>query len=201
MSVIKNSDLLIRINKISSQANLNQSTKDFLSSLQTFAIKSGGLTQAQLSSFEKIESCFSPQAVAQNTLWAKEYDQQKKKNLKIVAAYYAQTKYYTSLAKSILNNDSFIPTADQYKRLVENKYAQKILEETIKEPKFSIGSLVSVKGIPFNNKQSFLAFVQQSNAEPISSACRGAKKYRIMPFGFATTIIVEERYMKKGKDI
>jgi hypothetical protein len=118
--------------------------------------------------------------------------------MRIAAEYYARTSYFKDLAAKILANPSFIPTEAQYKQMVENKYAQKVLDETEKRPKFEDGDLVTVSKVPYNHGNQFLAFIQQSDAEPVSSACKGAKKYRVLPFGCATTFVVEERYIRKA---
>ena len=40
-----------------------------------------------------------------------------------------------------------------------------------------------------------------STTEPIVSACKGAKMYRILPIGAATMITIEERHIKKARGV
>ena len=58
--VIKNPKLTRRLKKIEEE-NLPPKTREFIVSLLDFFNKNGGLTENQLSAFEKIESRWSPQ--------------------------------------------------------------------------------------------------------------------------------------------
>ena len=52
------------------------------------------------------------------------------------------TGLFLALVEKILSDDSYIPNKSQYRKLCENKYAQKVLTEHYKEPKFEVGQQV-----------------------------------------------------------
>ena len=88
---------------------------------------------------------------------------------------------------------------------MNNKYAQKVLEETKKEPRFSAKSLVYIKDVDKNSPYVFSnvigspAFVIETDSSPVTSAAKGAKKYRVLPFGMTHTIELEERCLTSKK--
>jgi hypothetical protein len=43
--------------------------------------------------------------------------------------------------------------------------------------------------------------VVATDAEPITSAARGAKVYKLLPVGKATTLMVEERHIMKARKL
>ena len=45
------------------------------------------------------------------------------------------------------------------------------------------------------------AIVIETDAEAVVSACKGAKKYRLLPIGGAQTVTVEERWIMKARKV
>ena len=92
--------------------------------------------------------------------------------------------------------------------MCENKYAQNVLTEHYKEPKFEVGQQVYFrdsiantphKALPHINLQRG-AIVLRANAAPIDSAAKGAKKYLVLPIGDPHGAIIEERWLKSRRD-
>ena len=92
-----------------------------------------------------------------------------------------------------------MPTERQYRSLVENKYAKKVIAATFAENKFEVGAMVmgrttaSRKDIRDN-----LLVVIEVNAAPVKSAAKGSKIYRVLPVGQPNTMLVEERDIKRA---
>ena len=50
-------------------------------------------------------------------------------------------------------------------------------------------------------KRNVTMMVIETDAAPITSAARGAKVYKLLPVGKATTLEVEERYIMKARKL
>ena len=177
-----------------------QNTKDFLQSLVGAYDKYEGLTERQYEAFEKVEKRFSPERIAELQAWTSQYDEEKRAIAKICAEYYiANPPYYGDLSRRILSESEFVPTERQYRSLVENKYAKKVIAATFAENKFEVGAMVmgrttaSRKDIRDN-----LLVVIEVNAAPVKSAAKGSKIYRVLPVGQPNTMLVEERDIKRA---
>ena len=87
--------------------------------------------------------------------------------------------------------------------MVENKYATKVIESTLSEPKFAPGSHVALRanapGYSFRTMRTGLGGVLTSGARPVTSAARASKVYSVLFFGQTQPTFVEERWLKKGK--
>ena len=137
-------NILDRIDKLLGES-LNADTVTFLGSIKDYYISRGYLTPGQYHSLEKVESRFSPQEKERFEKWKKEYLKSHIKEAKIVARYYAEAGYYVTSARKILDDESYVPTEKQYKRMVENKYAQKILTATYADPKYGVDQVVQIR--------------------------------------------------------
>lgn len=196
-------NILDRIDKLLGES-LNADTVTFLGSIKDYYISRGYLTPGQYHSLEKVESRFSPQEKERFEKWKKEYLKSHKEVAKIVAHYYAEAGYYVTSARKILNDESYVPTEKQYKRMVENKYAQKILTATYAVPKFDVDQVVQIRSkIPsawecrkLRGYENRLAFVIANDLRVVN-AVKGAKRYRILPMGSTELIEIDERFLMK----
>ena len=94
--------------------------------------------------------------------------------------------------------------------MVKNKYAQKVLASHNAPAKYPAGSLVTFRAnAPSNSryldgaylKRNVTLMVIEADAAPITSAARGAKVYKLLPVGKATTLMVEERHIMKARKL
>jgi hypothetical protein len=117
----------------------------------------------------------------------------------ICALYYcANPPYYGDLAYRVLYDKNFIPSEKQYNALTQNKYATKVLESHYAEPKYKVNDYVSLrKNNPcgINEKLNMFVILQVA-PEPITTAAKSTKKYKILPLDNTTTYVVEERWLK-----
>jgi len=208
-TIKENPELGPRLEKIKKE-NLDQSTIEFIDSLLDFFKKKGGLTDNQVTAFQKIESRFSPHEKVKLELWKKEYLEHYLKKAKIIAEYYSRTGYFTILATKILQDEKFVPSKQELKKMMMNTYAAKVLEANKAEPKFAINAKVQVRstvGTATMDKhlrplRSRLAFVLANNL-PIVNATAGAKRYKVLPMGASEPVDLDEKHLmkpnKKGK--
>ena len=208
--VKENPTLGPRLEKIKKE-NLAANTREFVGSLLDFFNKKRGLTASQLSAFEKIESRWSPQEKIKLEGWKKEYLANYQEEAKLVAQYYSCTGYFATLATNVLEDENFIPSKKEFNKMVNNKYAQKILSAHYQTPRFKVDEMVQVRSNvgkrgydrTLSSLRSRLCFVL-ANDLIIKNACDGAKRYQVLPMGESCPIDIEERYLmkpnKKGRN-
>jgi len=188
-----------RLSALRENADVPQNTKDFLQSLLDAYEKYEGLTVRQFEAFEKVEKRFSAEKIAERKAWSSEYTEERRKVAKICAAYYlANPPYFGDLARRIADDGEFVPTERQWRALCENKYAKKVLASATSEPKFANGAMVMGRASATSTVRDKFLLVIEANAGPIKSAAKGSKVYRVLPVGSPSTILVEERLLKKA---
>lgn len=175
-----------------------------LQSMLDQASRRGRLSEKQIKFYKSIASNYTENALAEKREWESTFVGKKLDDLVIIAKYYkAQGSYFLALVDKILSDEEYIPNRSQYRKLCENKYAQKVLAEHYKEPRFNIGQQVYlVSKSPYSHDASLRrgAIVLRANAEPIENSCKGAKKYLVLPVGEPHGVVVEERWLKSRRD-
>ena len=199
----KDPGLAPRLDKILRE-NLNTDTRNFVVSLNDFFQNNGGLSEKQLASFMKIESRFSPMERLKLIGWEKEYRQDHLQESKILAQYYVKTPYKRDWHQSILDSAEFVPHRNLYMKMRNNKYAKIVLEETNRDPRFEDQSMIQIRsnvGTTYDSKpirkfRNRLCFVINNNL-PILNPVNGGKRYKVLPMGASSPILVEERWIMK----
>ena len=192
--------ILERINLLKEENNISPNVFSFLSSLAAGFKKYGGVTQKQYSAFCDIEKSYLNTGIGKNE-WTTQYNDIHRETANICALYYcANPPYYGDLAYRVLYDEDFIPSEKQYDALTQNKYALKVLESHYAEPKFKVNDYVSLrKNNPCGvDERTNLFAVLQIAPEPITTAAKNTKKYKILPLDNNETYIVEERWLKKA---
>ena len=198
--------------------------RSVLQSMLDQATRRGRLSDKQVKYYNNIASNYTENALADKREWETTFVGKKLEDLRVIARYYKkQGSYFLALVDKILSDEGYVPNRSQYRKLCENKYAQKVLIEHHKEPRFDVGqqvyvrskspysrlaptvstpgARVSVKFDPFwgsNLRRG--AIVLRANAEPIENSCKGAKKYLVLPIGEPHGIVIEERWLKSRRD-
>jgi hypothetical protein len=192
-------DVLHRIIELKDEYNISPNALSFLSSLLVGYKKYGGITKKQYNAFCEIEKNYLYSNSELDATWFENYDDVKRETTKVCALYYcANPPYYGDLAYRALYDKDFIPSERQYGALTQNKYAQKVLESHFSTPKFKINDYVSLrKNNPCNIKNTKNVFIViQVAPEPITTAAKSTKKYKILPIDSIATHNVEERWLK-----
>jgi hypothetical protein len=192
-------DISERLGALLKSEDVPQNTKGFVQSLSDAYEKYKGLTSRQFEAFEKVEKRFSADKIAARKSWAGEYTEERRHVAKICAEYYlANPPYFRDLADSVVNREDFVPTERQWRALCENKYAKKVLEAALATPKYLNGSMVVGRATAGRNIRGKFLLVIEANASPVKSAAKGSKIYRVLPVGSPSTILVEEREIKRS---
>ena len=191
-----------RITKFLALETISASERSFAESIQGFMNRMGRISNNQWSAFQRMEARHSPEVLAQRKVWHEAWTDKKAANMRVAARYYAANPpYFGDLAERVLEDPTFVPSEKQYRKMVENKYVQKVLATLESTPVFDVGALVQVRKTargaswPLRDR---IAMVVANNG-PVTSAARGARTYTILPFGEANTVDIQERYLKKKR--
>lgn len=113
----------------------------------------------------------------------------------VVANYYLTTPYFRDICRMVVADENYVPSLSQYNKIVENKYAKKILAGHFAEPKFPAGSLAQLRATAPQRAFKKVMVIKTNYTSP-TSACAGNKVYQVLPIGETTPIVVEERHIK-----
>ena len=206
----KNKTFLMRLDLLSMRCEPSSWAAGYVESLISQVKGDRRLSDRQLEILKKIEAEHDDDAIAERHIWVESYknDPALRADAIVVANYYMSTGYFKDTARDIINDESFIPTYSQYNKMVKNKYAQKVLASHSAPAKYSAGSLVTFRANAPSTvryldgaylKRTVTLMVIEADAAPVTSAARGAKVYKLLPVGKATTLEVEERYIMKAR--
>ena len=189
----------------------------FFESVQHQFGKYHTLSEPQVKTIQKISEKFSPEAIKEREGWYASWDEEKAEILRVCAYYYMHTGYFRDLCDEVKGDEEFVPTPKQYKSMCENKYAAKVITAHRAEPKFPVGSLVTLRSAMARSIEYLVGndrnvgwskpktqrveinVLVLSTTEPIISAAVGGKRYKCMPIGSTKTFCCDERDIKKMK--
>ena len=131
-----------------------------------------------------------------------------KTNLDIVCGYYSRSGgYFRRLISQVRAGETL--SKMEYDKIVNNKYAQKVIIAHNADPVFPKGSLVDFRATHEETqdddgsrrvfKSAPMGLLVLSSDAPIVSACKGARRYKVVPVGNNEPFYVEERWLKKRK--
>jgi len=164
-----------------------------------------GLTKNQVDALHYIEQSYLNTTGNPSEQWQQQWDEQKKETAKVCAKYYEENPpYFNDLSHRILNDTSFIPTEMEFRKLTENKYAQKVLTEHATPPVHAEATMVclrtpAMRKLDMMDLKDVPLMVLKTHAAPIIRAASGAKRYLVLPVNCDSPFLVEERDIKKYK--
>jgi len=187
-------------NALSNSQLLSQWENGFVESLQEQFNKHGKLSPRQLEILERIEKQkLSEEARDARSLWKSSYDAEKRRIARICAEYYKSAGYFTNLAESILEVPDYIPAEKAWRKMCENKYAQKVIASYDAAPKYEVGSLVAFRATAdwaHRMAAGDKPCVVISAGGPVLNAAKGSKPYLVLPYAAIKPIECQERHLK-----
>jgi len=190
-----------RLDTFLAMETITPSERSFGESLKKNVLKWGKLTDKQWSAFQRMESRYNPEVIAAQKAWKDDWNEEKARKLKVAAEYYLMNPpYFGDAAKTIMEDETYVPSEKLYRKMVENKYVQKVLVTMAADALYPAGSLVMVRKTARSHAYAFrdrIAMVVSTDG-PIRSAAKGAKTYTVLPFGESRTIQIQERWLKKA---
>ena len=199
-----NPELVERIEKTAARgtSTLTDWERSFLGSLLDSAKKWGRLTARQHEVYQRIERKSDPAHIKAVNDWRANFTEEMREAAVFAANYYkANPPYFGDAATRILNDSSYIPSEKLYRKMVLNKYVQRAMQHAKSAPLYVVGSMVTVR-----NSQSVTGPLRAYRGQPVlvveaqqdvTSATKGARKYKVLPIGGDKPIETQERYLKK----
>lgn len=168
----------------------------FLDSIHRQLKVKGSLSPGQQEWLNSLCLRYSEEQLQEGKKWSAEYSDQMKINAERVAQYYLNNPpYFGVLAKRTMSGYNL--SKSEYSKMCNNKYAQKILAEYKKEPRFAEGSMVQFRKTDRRSGQH--AVVLSTEGRPIIKAVKGAREYKLLPVGSMTPIYSMEKNLKRAK--
>tara|TARA_R100000234_G_scaffold32180_3_gene18970 strand:+ start:20640 stop:21236 length:597 start_codon:yes stop_codon:yes gene_type:complete len=190
-----NRNFTTEIEKLQLIVEDNSWAQGFLDSLHS-QIKNSrrSLSKRQIEVLDKIKGEYTAEAMAAKARWNEEYQNHHKTDAIVVATYYAHTGYFKHAADSILNDESYVPPLNLFNKMCKNKYAVKVLSAWHAPPKYPAGTAVmSRAGQSWALRDGGVVI---GTDEPIISASKGCKRYKVLPYGAPRPVMCEEKYIK-----
>ena len=201
-----NPELVARIEKTAARgtSSLTDWERSFMGSLLDSAKKWGRLTAKQHEVYQRIEKKLDPVALAARKGWQESWNADKRESLLFAARYYkANPPYFGDVATRILDDFGYVPSEKLYRKMVENRYVQRALQNTQTGPLYDVGSMATIRNSEsvggsarmYRGKDVIVLEVE----EKAMSAVKGARIYKVLPVGSVTPIETQERFLKKKR--
>jgi len=207
-----------RLGKIGALPTCTNWGRGFADSIREQWTKGYTLSTKQRATCFKILQENSPEEVEKTERWAEDYNTIHKSEALIVATYYREQSagYYGDVADGILAGK--VPVRQKFLKMMNNKYAKKVLAELERKPRFTIDDHIipnskfltgySFSGVMMCSEDNRLAdyksrtqFTSRGGIilgydNKIHSAAKGSKRVHVLPFGSIQTYYCEERFLK-----
>ena len=203
-----------------------------MADMKTQLDKRGGLSDRQWEYLGSLVSEHSQEALDEYNEYAKRFatDQEYRERIKVIATYYIGAgQYYTKTAVAALlalkhqgEDGCTLPQYSSLRRMLNNKYADKVWDSHTKPPLYSAGDLVKIRSTGVNriwgqrkHSQEQLAGIENLNSHPclvikvdakgITTAIQykpkqgGARVYSVMPVGSILVYYILECDLKKNR--
>lgn len=206
---------------------INNSTRwrfvEFLRKMQRQIDKGYRISPGQRNYIDSIAEQCSDKVMKEHKEWLENYSDELREVAVICADYYASApvgqRYYQETREKVLQDpENHILSKSRFYRMCGNKYAVKVIKETLAEPKFSKGQMVEIRKSnrldmsPSNVQGSgvyqlhrraargrIFAVVLEVAPRPVYRTAVGAKVYKILPLGDSNPVLVCERDIKKAR--
>ena len=208
------SELATHINETLSRSICQGWDRTFLQSILGQLEDKAPLTTRQKETVHQVLQRNTAVEEARHQEWAPVFRNKYQETAMVIAHYHVKQHYFYETSKCILNGD--IPSRKKYLRMHNNKYSQKVMREFEKEPRLEMGTHVKPRsafnsfknvemhtGGEYEGERETLARFAKHGAfivgveKYVTSAARGAKRYRLLAPGRTHIFIVEERFLKR----
>ena len=187
--------------------------RGFLESILEQIAKGRDLSAKQRQTLGKVLGRNTQEAQKLHENWSATYETDYRASAIVLASYHKHQPYYKPMATDILAGK--VPERGKFLRMYDNKYSKKVLVQHSAPAKYGSGDYLrpranfdSYKHVEFENdmlwssqNQTILNFKKRGGfvlkvCVEIRSAAKGAKRYKLLPVGESTPLIIEERFLK-----
>ena len=177
----------------------------FLESVRRQISRGRTLSTKQVAVVHRVESKIEKVADG-DPEWEAEWTAAMARDFKIAYNYYNSSKvrYHSQILDWVSDNPDVTPPRNFYKKLVENKYAQKIINAIVSTPKYAAGSSVMLRanarsGVSYSiwsKLKDTLLFVVEPTNRAVNPAA-GCRIYSLLSSTSSELFEIEERWIKK----
>ena len=208
-------ELDTRLSRLAERVSAGSWAHGFVESLQEqVAYRGPRLSDGQMRTLEKIEAEHSDEAMERIAgfveRWKNDTDKTRTNFHRVIDYYRAEAMYWRKTVHAVDDaaaaGKEYIPDLETWKRVVQNKYAQKVIAGYEQPPLYPVGSMVSQRAggfvrnpyqRPSRSAVKLVPLIIISTDETIVSAAKGNKRYKVLPVGSETTTVCEERDIKR----
>ena len=188
--------------EVAEREGLTPWEESFVQSVRKGYVKYGSLTEGQFDTLKRVAQRSSPEFKKELQDWKESYTSEMRTDAKIMAGYYkSNPPYFQDLASKILDDDNYVPSKKAFAAMVQNKYAQRVLETARAEAIFPAGQMAVIRkgsNVPTSlNRLSGKMVIVLENIKEVVNAAKDAKQCRVMVVGGTRPFVTEERWLKK----
>ena len=195
-----NNELIVRIENLISNIEDGRSWAYGFAESVLGQVRTGAtLSPRQLEIVAKLERENSSEVQSERQAFAAKYRDEStglREKALVAANYYLTTPYFRDICRMVTTDENYVPSFSQFNKIVENKYAKKILAGYFAEPKFPAGSLIQLRASAPGGNANKKAVVIATNISSPTSASAGNKVYQVLPIGETVSVVLEERHIK-----
>tara|TARA_R100001163_G_C4993278_1_gene145076 strand:+ start:82 stop:735 length:654 start_codon:yes stop_codon:yes gene_type:complete len=204
--------IIEKINQIAGYPTMNDWSRDFCESITEQIEKGRKLSDKQMDVLTRIFNENTEEEVQKLERWSDDFELKYSSVAALLANYYKTTPYYRDVVNDILGGK--VPNRRSFFKMLNNKFAHKVIEEAERPAKFRINDYVlgnakcshdHLEAVDsgrlgrhiyndFRLRGGFIVGISSM----IKSHARGAKRYKILPLGSTVSFWVEERHIKKA---
>ena len=139
-----------------------------------------------------------------NGSWADDYKADFRERALLIAAYYkrARLPYWSNVVEGILGDESYVPPKKSFMKMWGNKYAQRVVEQSLTAPVFTPRDTVQVRS-NYTTRSKYSRYVGKKGFimadAGIIEAVKGGRGYTVLFAGDPKPLVIEERYLMKAK--
>lgn len=204
--------IIEKISQIADYPTMNEWSRGFCESITEQIERGRKLSEKQMDVLTRIFNENTEEEVKKLEHWAEDYELKYYEVAKLLANYYQSKPYFRDVVNDIVSGKT--PDRRSFFNMVNNKYAHKVIEESQRPAKYSVGGYVVANAScdhrrleavdsarlgrhvfsDFRLRGGFIVGISSM----LKSAAKGSKRYKILPLGSTVTFWVEERFLKNA---
>jgi len=118
--------------------------KEFMISVVGQLENGRALTPKQESLIERVSENYTDDRVASGRLFAAEFKAKHQERFKAACEYYSHVGYFQKIVERSADPE-YVPAEAEFEKVTANKYAEKVLAEYFKAPKYPAGGMISFR--------------------------------------------------------
>lgn len=178
--------------------------KGFTESIIDQLLSGRSLSTRQEEILGKIEERNSEEVLNERARWTADWDLKPalKEEFRVMMGYYeANQPYFSNIVTAYKIGEStgeiYLPSKTVFDKVCRGKYATKVLSAWKAEAKYPVGSTVSLRATArMPHSLTGKAAAVLSTTEPITTASKGCKRYKILFMGSMKPITIAEKDIK-----